>query len=136
MAGLSANDRIRVMLVDDLPEMRRLVELWLEGSHVRVAGQAGDCAEAFALLDHQPADVIVMDLHMPGRDGVECTRELLEHHPRLVVIAFSSSDDPDVERDMRAAGAAAYFHKSELPALIECLTSPWLSGWVQERREG
>lgn len=127
---------VRVVLIDDLPEMRRLVELWLEGTTVRVVGQAADCGEGLALLDRRPADVAIMDMRMPGRDGVACTRDLLERHPRLVVIAFSSSDDPSVEEAMRSAGAAAYFHKSELTELIGCLTSRWLRELVQERREG
>ena len=129
-------DSVRVMLIDDRPDMRRLVEMWLEGTIARVVGQADCCAEAFAVLERQEADVAVMDMHMPGRNGVECTRDLLQRHPGLLVIAFSSSDDEAVEGKMRAAGVTAYFHKSRLHDLVACLTSPGLSELVQEQREG
>ena len=125
-----------MVLVDDLPEMRRLVELWLEGSHLRVVGQAATCPEAFPIIDRQRIEVVVMDMNMPGPDGVACTAELLARVPRLIVIGFSSSEDPGVERDMRAAGASAYFHKSQLQELVAYLKSDELLALVSERQGG
>ena len=119
---------MRVLLIDDLPEMRRLVELWLEESPVRVVAQAASCEDVTSeLIERYVPEVVVMDMNMPGRDGVECTRDLLARHPGLRVVAFSSNDDEGTEEAMRAAGAVAYFRKPELPRLVA-----WLNGLTQE----
>lgn len=133
---MAAGDSIRVLLIDDLPEMRTLVGLWLEDTHVRVAGQASTCSAGLAVIERQRPDVVVMDMNMPGHDGVQCTGEVLERHPRLLVVGFSSSDDPRVETAMRDAGAIAYFHKSGLQELVAYLTSPQLQRLVAARRGG
>ena len=110
-----------MVLIDDLPEMRRLVELWLEETPAYVVGQAPSCEDALPLIDRHRPDVVVMDMHMPGRDGIECTRDLVARHPGIRVVAFSSSDEAGVEDAMRAAGAVAYFHKSQLADLVAWL---------------
>ena len=112
-----------MLLIDDLPEMRRLVELWLEGTPATVVGQAPTCDDAFPLVERQRPDVVVMDLHMPGRDGIECTRDLLARFPHVRVVGFTSSDDPAVEDRMREAGATAHFHKSQLQELVAWLAA-------------
>lgn len=110
-----------MLLIDDLPEMRRLVELWLEETPAYVVGQAPGCDGAAPLIERQQPDVVVMDMHMPGRDGIECTRDLLERFPGLLVVGFTSSDDPTVQERLHEAGAVAHFHKSELKELVAWL---------------
>lgn len=115
---------VRVLIVDDIPEMRRLVELWLFETGVRVVAQASNCDEVTDdLIERHRPSVVVMDMHMPGRDGVKCTRELLRRHPHLLVVAFSSSDDPRVAEAMHAAGAVEHFHKSDLKGLVAWLVN-------------
>ena len=125
---------VRVVLVDDLPDMRRLVEMWLEDSHVAIVGQAADCDEAMPIIARQRPDVVVMDMYMPGHDGAACTAELARLHPEVAVVAFASAEDPSVERAMRRAGAIAYFHKSDLPGLIRYLSSPDLPERLRAHR--
>ena len=127
---------LRVLLIDDLPEMRRLVEMWLEATPVVVVGQAGSCAEAFPVIERQRPDVVVMDFHMPNGDGVECTAAVTARHPDLLVVGFASTDDAEVERRMREAGAVAWFHKSRLEELVAYLTSPELRARVRRPPEG
>jgi CheY-like chemotaxis protein len=112
---------VRVLLIDDLPEMRRLVELWLEETPAYVVAQAPTCDHADALIARHNPDVVVMDMHMPGRDGIECTKQVKAAHPDVLVVGFTSSDDPTVETRMREAGAAAHFHKSQLKDLVAWL---------------
>ena len=114
---------VRVLLIDDLPEMRRLVELWLEETPARVVAQAPVCDDAVPLVERHHPDVVVMDMNMPGRDGAQCTRDLLAEHPEVLVVGFTTSDDPSVEQQMRDAGAAAHFHKSQLQDLIAWIGS-------------
>jgi len=118
---MAAGPGVRVMLIDDLPEMRRLVELWLEETPAYVVGQAPACDDADRLIERQQPDVVVMDMHMPGRDGIDCTRELVDRFPGLLVVGFTSSDDPSVQERMREAGAVAHFHKSQLKDLVAWL---------------
>jgi CheY-like chemotaxis protein len=118
---MAAGAGVRVLLIDDLPEMRRLVELWLEETPAYVVGQAPGCDDAVALIERQQPDVVVMDMHMPGRDGIECTRDLLERFPGVLVVGFTSTDDPSVQEQMREAGAVAHFHKSQLKELVAWL---------------
>lgn len=126
MCIVAATDFLTVLLIDDLSEMRRLVELWLEDRDARVVGQAGTCEEAFPLIERHRPDVVVLDMHMPGRNGIECCEELLARHPRLLVVGFVSTDDPRVEQGMRDAGAVACFHKSRLTDLVAYVISPEL----------
>jgi len=114
---------VRVVLVDDLPDMRRLLSLWLEDSHVTVVGEASDCDEAVEVVERERPDLVVMDIHMPGRTGVECTRELVSRHPGIAVVGFSSADEQGVREEMAEAGAVAYFNKSQLTELVAFLRS-------------
>ena len=127
---------VRVLLIDDLAEMRRLVELWLEATPVVVVGQAPTCAEAFPIIERQRPDVVVMDMHMPGTDGIDCTAEVLRRHPDVLVVAFASTEEPEVEQQMRANGAVAFFHKSQLEELVAYLTSPELRALVRRPPAG
>ena len=114
-------DGLRVVLVDDLPDLRRLLVLWLEQSQVDVVGEAADCEEALEVVERERPDLVVMDMHMPGRSGAECTRELLERNPGLAVVGFTSATEDSARRAMTEAGVIAHFHKSELNELVAYL---------------
>ena len=85
--------RARVLVVDDEPQVRATVReaLEYEGYEVR---EAGTGAEALALLNQSPSDVVVFDLWMPVMDGWEFRRRLLAAYPRLPVIVLSALDLP------------------------------------------
>ena len=114
-------DGLRVVLVDDLPDLRRLLVLWLEQSKVEVVGEAADCDEALEVIERGRPDVVVMDMHMPGRSGAECTRELVARYPGLAVVGFTSATEDSARAAMSEAGAIAHFHKSELTELVAYL---------------
>lgn len=118
---MPAGASVRVLLIDDLPEMRRLVELYLEETPARVVAQAPACDDATSLVERHRPHVVVMDLASEERADLQCTRELVAAHPELLVVGFTSSDDPSVESSMREAGAAAHFHKSQLRELVAWL---------------
>jgi len=104
---------IRVIIVDDHPVVRfgLAAIIGLQPDMV-VAGEAGSGADACALCARQPADVVLMDLRLPGLSGVEAIKALRPAHPRLRFIVLTTYDgDEDIYRALEA-GAQAYLLKA------------------------
>ncbi|MCY1145655.1 response regulator transcription factor [Actinoplanes sp. Pm04-4] len=103
---------IRVLVVDDHPMFRDGLRQLLEGDdEFQVVGEAADGHEALAVLESRPADVVVMDLHMPRMDGVTTIEHLRTSAPHTRVLVLSTYDtDADVVPAM-TAGATGYLLK-------------------------
>ena len=78
----------RILVVDDDPSIRRTLTAILKRGGYEVI-QACDGAEAVRLWRDQGGDLVITDLHMPGKDGIETIVELLSHTPRVRIIAMS-----------------------------------------------
>ena len=78
---------------------------------IEVVGEASDGSQALARADQCRPDVVLMDVRMPGMDGIEATRALRQSHPEARIIMLSVSDEPDDEREARHAGADGYLLK-------------------------
>lgn len=106
---------IRVLLVDDHRMMReglqRIIE---EEDDLTVVGEASDGEEAVKLAQETYPDVIIMDVNMPGMNGIEATREIISEAPQVRVIGLSFQEEKNVAEAMRSAGASAYLTKSEV----------------------
>ena len=73
---------ISVLIVDDHEVVREGLRLSLSrASHIRVIGEAGDGAAAVGLVERRKPDVVIMDVRMPGMDGLEATKEILKVRP-------------------------------------------------------
>ncbi|MBW5482695.1 response regulator [Streptomyces bambusae] len=107
-----ADTPIRVLLVDDHQVVRRGLRTFLEiQDDIEVVGEAGDGAEGTARAEELRPDVILMDVKMPGMDGVEALRRLHElGNPARVLIVTSFTEQRTVVPAMRA-GAAGYVYK-------------------------
>jgi len=103
---------IRVMVVDDHPIVRQgLVAVLEDEPDFEVAGSAASAEAALALIDHTPADVILLDLELPGIDGVAAIPRLLEALPGGKVVVFTAyATDQRVFGAIRA-GAKGYLLK-------------------------
>ncbi|NUT32509.1 MAG: response regulator transcription factor [Hamadaea sp.] len=103
---------ITVLLVDDHPVVRAGVRAILDGEpKISVVGEAASGAEALAAARALTPDVVLMDLRMPGMDGVEATARLLDAAPRTRVVVLTTYEtDADIVRAV-AAGAAGYLLK-------------------------
>ena len=103
---------IRVLLADDHELVRFGVERLVSAqSDMEVAGSAVDGLEAVALaLVHLP-DLVLMDLSMPGLDGIAATREILHRVPDMRVLVLTSYCHSRLIRDALAAGACGYLIK-------------------------
>jgi DNA-binding NarL/FixJ family response regulator len=104
-------DEISVVLVDDHDLFRGGLREILEDQDVKVVGEAADGAKGVELVAELAPDVAVMDLNMPGMDGVEATRQIATRMPATRVLVLTiSSDDDHVMRAMMA-GASGYMLK-------------------------
>jgi CheY-like chemotaxis protein len=107
--------RVRTLLVDDVAELRALLRLTLESSGFRVVAEAGDGVAAVELArDHQP-ELVLLDVSMPVRDGIEALPLLLEASPASCVVVLSSAEAGRLEEAARERGAVAYLEKGIEP---------------------
>ncbi|WP_062210948.1 response regulator transcription factor [Streptomyces sp. NBRC 109706] len=112
-------DAIRVLIVDDHQVVRRGLRTFLEvQDDIEVVGEAADGAAGVASAQELRPDVILMDVKMPGTDGVEALRQLSEHgNPARVLIVTSFTERRTVVPALRA-GAAGYVHKDIDPSAL------------------
>jgi signal transduction histidine kinase len=100
-----------VLLVDDNAGFRASLGQLLEGEGLEIAGEACTGAEALAIAEDLRPDVVLMDLRMPGMNGIETTRRLKELQADIRVVALTGSENQDEIRDMLTAGASGYVLK-------------------------
>lgn len=110
---------ISVMLVDDHPVVRVGLRGMLEAADdLRVVGEAGSGDEALVLVGALQPDVVLMDLRMPGTDGVAATAQIVERHPTVRVLVLTTYDtDADILRAVEA-GATGYLLKDTPVAVL------------------
>ena len=105
---------ITLVLVDDHPAARRAVRMRVElEPDLLVVGEAGDAPTALALVEQLAPDVVLMDLALPGMDGIEATAALRGRAPASVVVVLTLYDTARNRTDSHAAGAAACIGKQE-----------------------
>jgi CheY-like chemotaxis protein len=106
---------VRLLIVDDshifLGTLRRILER-LPG--ILVIGTITSAREALELVDQLHPDLVLMDIGMPGMDGLDATRQLCAHPRRPRIIIMSLDDLPEVREATREAGADALVNKSDL----------------------
>ncbi|MFR9675462.1 response regulator [Streptomyces sp. TR02-1] len=116
---------IRVLLVDDHQVVRRGLRTFLEvQADIEVVGEAGDGDEGVALTEELRPDVVLMDVKMPGTDGIDALRRLREREdPARVLVVTSFTEQRTVVPALRA-GAAGYVYKDVDPdALADAIRS-------------
>jgi DNA-binding NarL/FixJ family response regulator len=106
-ANTEAAAPLRVLVVDDSPWLRQTIRVALENAGLTVVAEAANGAQALAqAAEHQP-DVILMDLGMPGMDGIQATRTLRREQPRTPVVLWTGQDDQKLASAIRSSGACA-----------------------------
>jgi len=105
-------DPVRLMLVDDHPLVRDGLRARLHGTAgLQVVAEAGTADEALALAPQQRPQLVLMDIGLPGTNGIAATRRLLAAHPALRVLILTMFDSPQTRREALAAGAHGYLLK-------------------------
>lgn len=103
---------IRVLIVDDHDIVREgLVGLLSNYAEIEIVGEACDGATAVAMAKELVPGVVLMDVTMPGINGIEATRQILTNEPSIRVIGLSMHEEQDVADQMMQAGAIAYVNK-------------------------
>ena len=108
---------LRAIIGDDHALMRDAVRIALENTdEADVVGEAEDGLGVLQLAKSTPADVVLLDIRMPGMDGFQCLDRLRAGHPDLKVIMFTAIDDAIAVADAMGRGASGYVMKSVDPA--------------------
>lgn len=115
--------QISLAVVDDDPMVRAALGMMLGGgSGIRVVAEAGDGEQALTVVPASGADVVLMDIRMPVRDGLSATEELLAAHPDLKIIVLTTFDTDDMVLRALRTGAAGFLLKDTPPArLVEAI---------------
>ncbi|WP_232663639.1 response regulator transcription factor [Pseudonocardia sp. TRM90224] len=114
---------VDVVIVDDQLPFRSVARavVGLVGGWT-VAGEADSGEDALVLIARTRPEVVLMDINLPGIDGIEATRRLLADAPATTVILMSTYTDDDLPADAADCGAAIYLRKEDLtPAALRSL---------------
>lgn len=110
---------LRIVIADDHAVVRtgyrRLLEL---ESDCRVVAEFGDCEATYTWLSQHEADLLILDLSMPGRGGLETLSRLKQRTPALRILVFSMHESPAIVRQAFQAGADGYLTKSSDPEAL------------------
>lgn len=123
MMATVAGSRASVLIVDDAPSFRSAVSLRLSLEvDFCIVGEAGNGAEAVAMVADRHIDIVLMDIHMPILGGVPAASAIHEQHPRVRIVLMSTYAAEDLPVDPSACGAIGYLHKEAItPASIRVL---------------
>lgn len=115
-----------LFIVDDSPLIIERLLGMLEGLiPPELIGYAGSYHEALSLIDISPPDILLLDVHLPDKSGVELLRFVRRRHPDTIVIMISNQSDESYRAVCSSLGAARFLDKStefeEIPGLIESL---------------
>jgi DNA-binding NarL/FixJ family response regulator len=107
---------VKLLLVDDHPIVRSgLRMLFLAEPGMKIVGEAGSGAEAIEAVQRLQPDVVIMDVSMPGMNGIEATRRIKAAHPQTAVLALTMYEDEQYFFEMLNAGASGYIPKRAAP---------------------
>jgi len=125
--GQDEHMAVRVLIVDDQPPFRdasRMVVEMTDG--FEVAGEAINGEQAIEMTERLKPDLVLMDVQMPGIDGIEATRQIAELSDAPRIVVMSTHESGDYADTAVAAGAAAFIPKSEFG--MDALEELWRTG--------
>ena len=119
----------RVVIVDDHPLIRRGLERMIHsGDGFTVCGEAGNAAEAMEVVESTKPDLAIVDVGLPGEDGIELTRRLVAKFPKMAVLILSMHEEPEYAARALRAGARGYMVKHDAVEKIDTALTQVLTG--------
>lgn len=119
MTEAPATTRHRVVLCDDQHDFVRLLEIMLSiEQDIEIVGTADDGHSAIERCAELRPDVLLLDVSMPGMDGITALPAVLESSPGTCVLMLSGFSAPDVKQRALDAGATAFIEKGSPPHLL------------------
>jgi len=104
---------IKILLVDDHTVVRSgLSKFLMVNKDLKLVGEASDGSEAIQMVALHKPDVVLMDLMMPGVDGITATREIHQKYPKVKIIALTSFAEQNMVQGALQAGATSYLQKN------------------------
>ena len=123
--------RLKVVIADDHLLMLSAIRLALgAAADIEIVGEAKSGQEVLPLVGRTSPDVVLLDLHMPGVDGLRCLELLFERHPSVKAIVLSGSDDPAAVEACLTRGAVAFIQKTIDPADLAAIVRQSVGGTV------
>jgi DNA-binding NarL/FixJ family response regulator len=123
--------KCRLVIADDHKLMRLAIRFAFDDApDMEIVGEAETGDELLAVVNRTAPDVVVLDLRMPGKDGLRCLELLHERHPGVKAIVLSASDDHAAVKACFARGAIAFFNKSVDPANLAAVARQAVDGNV------
>src|SRR5437879_5905403 len=103
---------VRLLLADAHSLFRAGLKDLLDGtSHFVIVGEAATGPEALEMVEKKQPDIVLMDIRLPGMDGIACTRQIKKNHPEVTVLVLSMYDDESHVLEAFNAGANGYLSK-------------------------
>jgi len=134
------NEKARVLLIDDHEMARRGLRAMLSAADwIEVVGEGDSCESGQKLVEELAPDMVLLDIRMPGMDGLACLERIKAHHPRVAVIMVTLYDDRKYVLEAIRRGAAGYLLKdastAEVIATLHNVTNGQLAVEPQLLRE-
>ena len=126
---------VRIFLVEDSPALLKNLEKSLAAhpERVEIVGEALDGETGLAEIERLAPELILLDLELPGIDGIEVTRRLKAHHPEIDVLILTSFDDEKKVYEAIQAGASGYLVKRvRIDRILDAIDEVHLGGTVVE----
>jgi len=112
MCASPCEGKVRVLIVDDHALFREGIRMILEAQpDIEVVGEAGDGGEALALVEQTRPDIVILDIAMPGLDGLEATKRIKATHPEVRILVLTMHDHKEYVLPMLRLGASGYVVK-------------------------
>ena len=116
---MANNGSVKILIADDFPVVREGLRLLLSDEFPTVSfGEASNSCQVLRLVDEQFWDVVVLDIQMPGRDGLETLKDLKNKHPSLPVLILTMYPEDEFAERAIHNGADGYLNKESEPAEV------------------
>ena len=110
----------RILVVDDNAVMRRTLRSLLETQdNWKVCDEASDGREAVAKFDKEKFDVVVLDLQMPGMNGLDAAKEITSRSPGTPILMVTMHDSPQLAEEARRVGIRGICSKADIECVVE-----------------